>query len=353
MSKRQIPCVQSYRRQFGRGFTLIELLVVVAIIGLLVSILLPALGKAKDQAKVAKTRATMKAIGDSLEMFKGDVEEECKGLNYPPSNVSDDPTAQGADEDGQMFGAQWLVRYLMGKRLDGYVPKRSIPKSWDSWDSEAGWEQKGWYNKPGDTEWPTDAGGTDPLPHVGPYMNAVVMPPRDLVGSPVNDQTGNGAKWVDWVFVDAFKLPICYYAANSKYGARPNATIATWAGNSDPNTYPNCPGIYEFGDNWIFTGMCSDTTCTHPAWDFGGGGAHIAFGPDAWKTNATQLHDEIGQHTTSWPYYIMDKQAWETSYGAGGNNGVNAVARPMRSDSFILWSPGKDGIFGTADDIHN
>ena len=81
-----------WNRPRGRGFSLVELLVVIGVIGLLISILLPAVGKVRTQSKVAKCRATLSALDTGMGTFRSD---STFGGQLPPSRPDSigDPNA--------------------------------------------------------------------------------------------------------------------------------------------------------------------------------------------------------------------------------------------------------------------
>jgi prepilin-type N-terminal cleavage/methylation domain-containing protein len=111
----------SHRR---RGFTLIELLVVVAIIAVLIAILLPSLGRARDQSKTVRCASNMRNVYQASTIYA----TENSGWFLPAYFASGSTTNNiwsGDNTMGPIFGyrynpgsSQTGIRLQIGKMLD-------------------------------------------------------------------------------------------------------------------------------------------------------------------------------------------------------------------------------------------
>jgi prepilin-type N-terminal cleavage/methylation domain-containing protein len=111
--------MQIHSRQ-RRGFTLVELLVVIGIIGVLVSLLLPSLQKARSAAARVQCMSNQRGILQALEMYKS----SSKG---------------------------WFPNYLPAGNAAGSVTLRAAAADWNSFDATVGGSRRfkteqGWQN---------------------------------------------------------------------------------------------------------------------------------------------------------------------------------------------------------------
>ncbi len=136
------------------GFTLIELLVVIAIIGILASMLLPALARSKAKAKQTQCLSNLRQVGLALMLYEGDFER------LPPqaSQVADFMNPASAPNCLKL-----IAPYLQGEDRTFSSKVYSCPDA----------------RKPGDTSDATATSATSYLP------NAVVMNKRlEIIPNP-------------------------------------------------------------------------------------------------------------------------------------------------------------------------
>lgn len=113
----------TFRRARRNGFTLIELLVVVAIIALLISILLPSLSQARQQARSAVCRNNLRCIWTGILTYAMEYDDRVPYLEDP--NITD-PEADPFDEKYPTSVGNMLFKYVN-------------PKSWTCPSAVAGW----------------------------------------------------------------------------------------------------------------------------------------------------------------------------------------------------------------------
>ena len=141
------------RKLQHKGFTIIELLVVISIIALLIGLLLPAVGKARDNAKVNVSKSNLRQMGVATAAYASDWED--RHITFARDNIGDYGSV--ANYNNELYGGGDAIEVHPGL-IAGWGAQGGL---WGYWMSIPGhhpamqpinwggfWSHFGWFRMP-------------------------------------------------------------------------------------------------------------------------------------------------------------------------------------------------------------
>jgi type II secretory pathway pseudopilin PulG len=330
--------IDTNKRNEG-GFTIVELLTVMGIIAVLIGLLVPALGLVKDKAKEVQQGAQFNSIKVGLDLYKVEFG------SYPPSNDNAQLPVHPRNNT-PYCGANKLAEAMVGLDFLGFHPNSDYRAN----------GQADIVDKQGVLRQNVQIYNARQGISLG---NPVYQTPEENVkcrsgkaGAPFVELDNANAFRMDDIFVpsqlgnflpgsmvmcDVFAkkrntataqktgMPILYFKARTQFTEQDCTTIRPGV----QQYYNAVPGIdddiYYYPDNLnLLLLQTPDTTPQdHPLADNGG--------------NLSDVQD--------FENMIVNRQVTRDP--------TLDIKRPYRAQSYILISAGKDGLYGTSDDITN
>lgn len=313
------------------GFTIVELLTVMGVIALLIGLLVPALNMVKDYSREIQQKAQFHSIDVGLEIFKNDFgvypESDENSYRVPPHPV--DPTYYS--------GALKLAEAMVGLDLLGFHPKSGFTAS-----------------------------GLNDLDGVGVGSGPVqIYDPINGINLPnVYEETGSQnidirKKYVDLEHANAYRMDDIYrnWGSFSRYNFLLCDVYAKKRQSGKktgmPILYYRARTAYKF-QNYLYSDLGTDQNPVQndDIYNYWDNERLLALGdPDQGMAILHPLRTgTVVDDLQRFEEIVLNKQVQTATRTTAFPDGIK---RPYRADSYILISAGKDGLYGTADDVLN
>ncbi len=273
-----------------KGFTLVEMLVAIAIIGILIAILLPAVQKVREAANRASCQSHLRQLGLALHQYAND-------YGYFPKGASND------DDDSPTPLMTWMVRILP------YIERET---EWQY--ALEDYQRQKQYNYP--------------IPH---RDLALVIPLYRCPSNPVSlypfQARNNGKKYgltdyvgnegVDWVENNGIIFQRSQISFNAILDGTSNTLLVGERPapiNSTPAWYASLSGIHTLGSVGTFLGAEEVTDPTDP-FTLGCGYGPFQFGPGK-LSNPCDVYHYWSLHPGGANFTFADGSVHFLSYNA-------------------------------------